>query len=132
MLIETWRWRFVILCIGLVLIGTGGYGLLHPDELPLNICYSRESVFLQRLNYAASLLVFLSVAASGGLLVAMVGYSVKKGLAIREDRPPVDYREIGKTVLAYLVIAIVLALCVLLLQYFLKDIVLEPSGTQGR
>ena len=120
MFIETWRWRFVVFCLGLGLLWTGGYCLLNPHEVPLNICYSPNSVFLQRLNFVASIATFLAVASGGGGLIYLVGHSVRKGLAITEDRPPLDYWNVGKSILAHLAILIALALCLLLAQYILK------------
>ena len=127
-IIETWRWRFVIFCIGLGLIWTGGYGTLYPDEIPLNICYSPDSRLLQLLNGVASTATFLGLMAAGGGLVYWAGYSARKGLAIREDREAINYREIGRTVLAYVGIALALLLLLILAQWLLRDTVLEPSG----
>jgi len=127
-IIETWRWRFVVLCIGLGLIWTGGWCVLHPGEVLLNICYSRESVFLQRLNAVASMVAFMSVAFGGGGLVYLVGYSAKKGLAIKEDRKPLDYANIAKTVVAYVLLLIVIGGCVVLLQWAFRGTTLGGAG----
>lgn len=127
-IIETWRWRLVILCVGLGLIWTGGYGTLYPDEIPLNICYSPESRLLQGLNSIASVATFLALVAAGGGLVYWAAYSAKKGLTIREDSEPIDYRDVGRTILAYIAITVALGLLLLLAQWVLKDTVLERPG----
>ncbi|MBT3374931.1 MAG: hypothetical protein HN742_12895 [Lentisphaerae bacterium] len=129
MFIETWRWRIVVLCLGLGLIVSGVYGVSHPDQMMLNICYSRTSVFLQRLNTMASALAYMVVALSGGGLVYLVGYSVKRGLAIRHERQPIDYHALGKTIVAYVLLLIGIAFCVFLAQWFLSGTVVDPRVT---
>ena len=99
--------------------------MLHPNEVPLNICYSPESELLQVLNAVASVVTFVAVTAAGAGLVYWAGYSAKKGLAIREDRKPIDYRDVGKTVLAYAAILAALALLLMLAHCMLKDATLD-------
>ena len=127
MFIETWRWRFVVLCLGLVLIWAGGYGVLHPDQMMLNLCYSRSSIFLQRLNTVASAVAYVLIALSGGGLVYAVGYSVKRGLGIKEERKSIDYRSVVRTVIAYVLLLVGIGFCVAIAQWFLKGTVVDPS-----
>ena len=127
--IETWRWRFVVLCLGLGLIWAGGYGVSHPDQVMLNLCYSRDSVFLQRLNTVASALAYLLVALSGGSLIYLVGYSVRRGLAIKEERKPIDYHSVAKTLVAYVLLFIGIGVCVAIAQWFMKGTVVDPGVT---
>jgi len=127
--IETWRWRFVVLCLGLVLIWAGGYGVSHPNQMMLNLCYSRSSVLLQRLNTVASTVAYVTIAFFGGGLVYLAGYSVRRGLAIKDERRPIDYRSVAKTVVAYVLLFIGIGICVALAQWFLKGTVVDPGVT---
>ena len=126
MVIETWRWRLVMFALGLVLLGTGGYCLVHPGEVPLNICYSETSRFLQSLNTVASFAAFLTITAAGGAIIFLVGYSIKERLAVKEDKKPIEYRRILVTVLANLALVLALAACALLAQWLLKGTSLSP------
>jgi len=119
----------VVLCLGLVLIWAGGYGVSHPNQMMLNLCYSRTSVFLQRLNTVASAVAYVTISLSGGGLVYLVGYSVRRGLAIKDERTPIDYRNVAKTVAAYVLLFIGIGICVALAQWFLKGTVVDPSVT---
>jgi len=125
-IIETWRWRFVIFCLGVALLWTGGYCLLHPDDMPLNICYSRTSVFLQRLNLVATFATFVAVTGAGGMFVYFAAYSARKAMHIREERKPLDYRNIGRTIVAYVVLVIIIGVGVVLVQWVFRGTSLHP------
>lgn len=127
-IIETWRWRFVVFCLGIGLLWTGGYCLLHLDGMPLNICYSRTSVFLQRLNVVASIGTFVAVTVAGGMLVYFALYSARKAMTIREDKKPIDYRNIGKTIIAYLILLLVIGLGVTLVQRMFRGTSMDPGA----
>ena len=122
MTIETWRWRFVMFLLGLGLLGTGLYCLLHPGEVPLNICYSRTSKMLRSLNTVFTIGAFLAITGVGGAIVYLVGYSIKEGWTVKEDRQPVDVRHIVLVVLGNLLILLALAGAVVLAQWFLKGV----------
>lgn len=117
-----------MLFLGLVLLLLGGYCLLHPHAIPLNICHSRDVVFLQHLNVVLSFLVFVGVASMGGLFVCMVGHSVRKGWNMETEHAPIDYCEMRKTVLAYLLMALAIGMAIFVGQRLLKGTNLDPNG----
>gem|GEM_PF-1979560 len=128
MYVETWRWRFVLVALGGVLAAVGVYGILHPDQVPLNICYSPNSLFLRRLNTLASTAAFLVVATGGGLLIWAAAWSARKHFGIREDRVPFDWAGATRTVVAYLLLLAAVGACVWFAERLLGDIRLQPLG----
>ena len=132
MFIETWRWRMVMFLLGLGLACVGGFCVLHPNAIPLNICNSRDVVFLQHLNVVVSALAFLAVFCMGALFIGMVGHSVRKGRQMEREAKEVDYCELRRTVLAYVLIAVAIGLAVFVGQYFLKGTNLDPKGSPAQ
>lgn len=128
MYIETWRWRLVLVGVGVVLVWTGGHGILNPDDVPLNICYSPDVVFLQRLNVLASTAAFLAVGVGGGSLIWAAAWSGWKSFGIREERAPLDWRNVFRSLVAVLLLLGALVVGIWLTQRMLGDIKLHPVG----
>ena len=120
MIIETWRWRFVVLLLGVALIWTGGYGMIYPDDFLINIFYNPDSDFFMLLNKIATAAAFGLTALAGLLLSILVGHSIRKGMEIEREKKAIASKKIIKTMIAYIIIFLLLGLLVIATQYLLR------------
>ena len=122
MIFESWGGRILFFLCGIALFFMGGWGVLHPTLVPLNIVDPNASPTLDIVNQICTVAICLSFIAVGTLFVYTVGYSVHKGMHTVDDTPkdPLTPKRVILHVLFALAILLAMLIGAYICDYFIQ------------
>lgn len=125
MILESKGFQAFFFIMGVVLVCLGIGCLLNFNDIYVNICLVKGSTFYYVLNKVLTALTLVFMVFLGGLFVWWVVYSVKKCRKFEEEkiRQPFNFKKFCLSVLFYVVIFVVLAVAVMVVNYFNRDAV---------
>ena len=129
MIVESKGAQLFFFALGLALCASGVYGLTDLDNVALNFCRSPDKdSFLNTLNQILTVVMLCVVFLLGILCDWLAVHSVRECRKFAEPRAFIDWAGIFRSVRAYVIMISVLAGIVIILNTYVCDECVDPSG----